>query len=221
MDWKHFYIGDSCLCWQLGGTIDKELSARVLSLYRGLKSLAETGEFALLDVVPAYQCVAVHFNPVNLDTADLMDRVHRLILELPKEAAAPGGKQHILPVAYSGPDLDRVARHCGLSVSEVIHRHESGTYQVAMIGFKPHFPYLIGLDPTLETPRLETPRTLVPAGAVAIGGAQTGVYPCDSPGGWNIIGKTDPARLITIAPGDVIRFESITRSEEIHDSGKL
>ena len=89
----------------------------------------------------------------------------------------------------------------------MIKRHTAVEYMVAMIGFRPHFPYLLGLDPSLVTPRLDTPRLKVPAGAVAIGAEQTGVYPEASPGGWNILGMTDPELLKAINPGDTIVFQ--------------
>jgi KipI family sensor histidine kinase inhibitor len=112
-----------------------------------------------------------------------------------------------------GPDLQRVADHAGLSTTDVIARHAVAEYTVAMLGFAPGFPYLLGLDAALATPRLATPRTRVPAGSVAIGGAQTGLYPQASPGGWNLIGRTDrvlfdPQRdpPALLAPGDRVRF---------------
>jgi inhibitor of KinA len=119
------------------------------------------------------------------------------------------GKDVILPVLYKGEDLARVADYCGLTEEDVIDRHSRGRYTVAMVGFKPYFPYLLGLDPKLETPRLDTPRVKIPAGAVAIGGAQTGVYPEESPGGWNLIGSTDPELLKQIEPGDTILMKRV------------
>jgi KipI family sensor histidine kinase inhibitor len=111
-------------------------------------------------------------------------------------------------VRYDGPDLGRVALTHGITEREVAERHAAAEYQVAMIGFRPHFPYLLGLDPALVTPRLATPRLKVPAGSVAIGGQQTGIYPVESPGGWNIIGRTDPVLLTPILPGDIVVFKA-------------
>jgi len=104
--------------------------------------------------------------------------------------------------------------HAGITEDEVVRRHASGDYTVAMLGFLPGFPYLLGLDPSIALPRRATPRTSVPAGSVGIGSAQTGIYPCASPGGWHLIGHT-PARLFDarlaqpalLAPGDRVRFE--------------
>ena len=111
-------------------------------------------------------------------------------------------------MVYDGEDLSRVADHTGLSVPEIIASHTRPEYTVAMIGFLPHFPYLIGLPDELATPRLESPRKRVPAGSVAIGGAQTGIYPRESPGGWNIVGTTNPADLKRLKPGDTVIFRN-------------
>src|SRR5690606_16896708 len=107
--------------------------------------------------------------------------------------ALPPGRRIEVPVCSGGeygPDLAGVAAHAGLSESAAIARHSAPDYVVAMIGFLPGFPYLLGLDPALSIPRLATPRPEVPAGAVGIGGAQTGIYPQPSPGGWRLVGRT-------------------------------
>jgi len=210
-DFRRYPLGDGCLCWQLGDSIDRQVSIRILFLYRHLKFLVESGGIQALDVVPAYHSLAVHFDPSKVHPDDIVLRVEAAIRDLPEEIDVVPGKPHVLMVVYVGPDLPRVADHCGLSLPEVISLHCNVAYHVAMIGFKPHFPYLLGLDPRLATPRLATPRTHVPAGSVAIGGAQTGIYPCDSPGGWNIIGAMDPEKLRSIEPGDVIRFQPVQK----------
>lgn len=112
-----------------------------------------------------------------------------------------------------GPDLQAVAQACGLSEDTVVALHASGSYVVAFIGFLPGFAYLDGLDGRLHLPRRAQPRTRVPAGSVAIAGAQSGVYPFDSPGGWHVIGRTaqrmfDPGRepAALVQPGDRVRF---------------
>jgi KipI family sensor histidine kinase inhibitor len=128
-----------------------------------------------------------------------------------------------IPVCYGGdfgPDLADIARHAKLDVAEAIARHAAREYRVAMLGFAPGFPYLLGLDPALHAPRRANPRTRVPAGSVAIGGAQTGIYPRELPGGWQIIGRTPLALFdagrespALLAPGQRVRFRAIDTDE--------
>src|SRR5690349_4938775 len=123
------------------------------------------------------------------------------------------GREVVVPVVYDGPDLDAVARHCGLEPDEVVRRHVASRWTMAFAGFAPGFAYLSGGDPRLEVPRLERPRPRVAAGSVAIAGPYSGVYPRESPGGWRLLGRTSvnlfdaqrdqPALL---ACGDRVRF---------------
>lgn len=204
-----FFIGDGCLCWPMGDRIDTEISAQVLRRYRSLKSDRELARLGVVDVVPAYNAVAVYFDTGGVDIERIRHRVEQLSGAEGSQHADPVGDAHRIPVVYDGEDLERVAAHSGLGVQEVIRIHAGGDYTVAMIGFQPHYPYLIGLDERLTTPRLESPRTRVPAGTVAIGGAQTGIYPSESPGGWNLIGRTRPELLTVLKPGDRIRFDAV------------
>jgi KipI family sensor histidine kinase inhibitor len=169
----------------------------------------------LLEYVPGYTRMLVEFAPGA--TPDLDTLLTRLNDRL--DAPIEPGPLREIPVVYDGPDLGRIVEHAGLSIAEVIERHTTPIYRVALIGFAPGFPYLDGLDPTLSTPRLDTPRARVEAGSVAIGGDHTGVYSVPGPGGWNLIGHTpvrlfDPARatpgheaaMCLLQPGDRVRF---------------
>lgn len=203
-------VGDSCLCWSLGSSIDPELSRIILSSYRILKKTVFQ-EKGVRDIVPSYTALALHFDPLCMDIGRIVRNIEKVLSEagMTNHEEEFGTEQsiiHRLNVMYDGPDLERVAELNGLSLRDVAELHKTPCYTVAMIGFVPHFPYLMGLDPRLATPRLEKPRTKVPAGSVAIGGAQTGVYPSVSPGGWNIIGTMDPEPLKNISPGDRILF---------------
>ena len=124
-------------------------------------------------------------------------------------------KEHVIPVIYDGEDLQRIAYLNNLETEKIISFHSQSSYTVAMIGFQPNFPYLIGLPELLETPRLESPRKKVPAGSVAIGGAQTGIYPSDSPGGWNLIGRMNPDKLKVLQPGDKVKFYEVKNEDQL------
>jgi inhibitor of KinA len=201
-----FRLNESCLLWTFGDTLSEQNVRTVLSVFQGLENAPELQALGITDIVPSYTSLAVHFQGSENRADDIRQAVEKIIsTATPTDNAS--GALHKLPTVYDGEDLEPSAAHCGLSVKEFIERHSTPIYPVAMIGFQPHFPYLFGLDPALAVPRLEKPRTNVPAGSVAIGGAQTGVYPSESPGGWNLIGRTDPFLLISIRPGDRVQFE--------------
>lgn len=208
--YRTYFLGDACLCWSLGNTIGRLTSLQVLFVYRRLKAAKELSGLGVRDLVPSYTALAVHADTLS-DWQNVRRVVDRYFASLPvtETELLERTVRHILPVSYRGEDLPRVAKLNGLAVEEVIGRHTAVEYMVAMIGFRPHFPYLLGLDQSLVTPRLGTPRLKVPAGAVAIGGEQTGVYPEESPGGWNILGMTDPELLKPINPGDTIVFQRL------------
>ncbi|MBI2380419.1 MAG: 5-oxoprolinase subunit PxpB [Gammaproteobacteria bacterium] len=203
---------------ELGTGIDPGLNARVHALAARLDHAGLPG---IADRVPAYASLCLHYDPLAWDYATLVERLRPL---LEAEAGAPcPGRELTVPVCYGGefgPDLAALATHCGLSESEVIARHSAGAYPVYFLGFAPGFPYLGGLDPALAMPRRAQPRPRVPAGSVAIGGAQTGIYPQATPGGWQLVGRTpwrlfDPARQppCRILPGDRLRFRAIGLEE--------
>ncbi|HEX7902090.1 MAG TPA: 5-oxoprolinase subunit PxpB [Planctomycetota bacterium] len=164
-------------------------------------------------VVPAFATVTVFYAPHEIRYADLLARVEAIPVGA---EPAPPAALVTLPVVYDGPDLPFLREHTGLTTEEIVRLHSEPTYRVRMIGFLPGFPYLSGLPPRLAAPRLPTPRRSVPAGSVGIGGAQTGVYPLDSPGGWRLIGRTsvklyDPAQEpgTLLKAGDLLRFQPV------------
>ena len=165
----------------------------------------------LRETVPAYDTVLVIGRP------GCGGQIDALAAELPSwslpDTSTLPGTEVTLEVSYAGPDLDDVCGLTGLTVPDVVARHTAPAYQVAFLGFSPGFPYLLGLDPALQVPRLDSPRTAVPQGSVGIGGAQTGVYPTATPGGWRLIGSTDavlfdPSRepVTLLRAGDTVRF---------------
>jgi KipI family sensor histidine kinase inhibitor len=159
----------------------------------------------VVDVVVARHDVAAYFDRPPAPTAAQI----RALATVPDDAVAVRDIE--LPATYDGPDLDDVARAAGLSVAQVCALHASATYTVETMGFSPGFAYLGGLPAALELPRRTTPRTRVPAGSLAIAGAQTAVYPFDSPGGWHLIGSVTSVRMFgpdgpLLELGDRVRF---------------
>ncbi|MGB7192346.1 MAG: 5-oxoprolinase subunit PxpB [Collimonas pratensis] len=166
------------------------------------------------DVVPGMNNLTILFDPLASDGLQLAEKLQAAWDS--DSISQKTGRKVDIPVVYggdSGPDLEEVARHTGLSPAEIVKRHTAAEYIVYFIGFQPGFPYLGGLDPKLATPRRSEPRLLVPAGSVGIGGSQTGIYPAASPGGWQLIGRSelqlfDPSASppTLLQPGDRVRF---------------
>lgn len=180
---------------------------------------------AVEDIVPAYASLVVLVDAERAAEEAVQREVQAWLqqaLDARTDADVIATRRLVeIPVHYGGsdgPDLDAVARSAGLDPATVIARHCAVDYRVGLLGFAPGFPYLIGLDPSIATPRRASPRTQVPAGSVGIGGAQTGIYPRQGPGGWQLIGRTDvrlfdPARdpPSLLAPGDRVRFVAVAR----------
>ncbi|MGH8091761.1 MAG: 5-oxoprolinase subunit PxpB [Rudaea sp.] len=213
-------LGDCAALIHCGEIIDAATNAWALAIARALEDARLPG---IVDIAPAYASVCLRYEPAAWIGADpaqppfdrVAERLRTLVDNAASDAAMDTGSIEIA-VTYggqSGPDLVDVAAHGGLTEEEVVARHSTAEYRVAMLGFTPGFPYLLGLDPSLRMPRRATPRTRVPAGSVAIGGAQTGVYPRETPGGWHLIGRTtaslfDPARdpPALLKPGMRVKF---------------
>jgi len=213
--------GEQGLVVEFGNAIDPAVNARV---HRLARALAARGLEGVIETVPTYRSLLVLFDPLALPRERLASEVEGLLaFPAGEEASGAGGNTVELPVLYGGefgPDLAFVARHNGLSAEEVIAIHSSCDYLVYMLGFTPGFPYLGGMSSRLAAPRLSSPRGKVPSGSVGIAGSQTGVYPVESPGGWQLIGRT-PLRLFDLeadrpfllAPGDVVRFRPVAEEE--------
>jgi KipI family sensor histidine kinase inhibitor len=206
--------GDSALLVEWEEVIDARVNARAVAVAQAIRGGAIPG---IRDVVPTYRSVAVFFNPLVVDVERLRSAVTR-VTEAPLEMHH--GRRVEIPVSYggeAGPDLGAVAAWAGLSEEEVAERHAVIDYRVFMLGFLPGFPYLGSVDERIAAPRRASPRLRVPAGSVGIAGRQTGIYPHDSPGGWQIVGRShvrvfdpsaSPAALL--APGDTVRFMART-----------
>lgn len=224
--WTLEPLGEDAVLLRLGSRIDARLNREVHALAARIVAVRPPW---LCDIVPAYAALALHVDPAHPLAGDrfALDLVEDWLAGLPGvDADAAGGTVAAMleiPVCYDpscAPDLDALAARAGLGRDEAVARHCAPDYTVAMIGFAPGFPYLLGLDPALATPRHATPRTRVPAGSVGIGGGQTGIYPAASPGGWQIVGRTptvlfDPHRASPslLQPGQRLRFVSISLAE--------
>lgn len=211
-------LAEDALLLRFGECIDIELNARVQAAAACLRR-----QLPHVECVPAYASLLLRFDPRHWSGGDghphqqLQLAVCAALDEADPAAGTP--REVVIPVCYGGeygPDLAEVAALCRLDPQTVIARHSSVNYRVAMLGFAPGFPYLLGLDPQLAVPRRSDPRQRVPAGSVAIGSSQTGIYPDVLPGGWQLIGRT-PLRLFDItaqapsllAAGDRVRFRVI------------
>jgi inhibitor of KinA len=208
-------LGDSAVTIAFGTERSGKLLKRI---HAAAHSLGAAKLPHVEDVVPAYLALTVFYNPLQTTYAEIAQRLLE-VCERPIRAAGEylEPRDHLIPVYYDGMDLDAVAAATGLSVAEVIERHSGRTYAVDLLGFVPGFAYLSELDVSLQIPRRGEPRPRVPAGSVAIAGAQTAVYPLDTPGGWHIIGRTttvmfDPAResAALLQAGDTVRFRRAT-----------
>lgn len=219
-------LGDSAVVATLGSGIDPGTLASVLACSEAIAAARGRG---IVDVVAAYSTVTVFYDPAQFapSAGGAYAQVCRFLESCgPRPGTrgrTPEARRVEIPVCYGGelgPDLGAVAERAGLGGADAAALHAGADYLVYAIGFTPGFPYLGGLPAPLHTPRRDTPRARVPAGSVGIGGAQTGVYPLASPGGWQIIGRTplalfrpaeNPAALLR--PGDLVRFRSITQAQ--------
>ena len=209
--------GDSAVILQLEAgmpqrrnEIDAEVNSRAIRIAEGVRQRRIRG---VRDVVPTFRSVAVFFDPLATDLTTIVEALEeRSDQRQPREA----GRVVEVPVVYggdAGPDLASIANDAGLTPEAVVARHASRAYRVFMLGFLPGFPYMAPVDEAIAAPRRPAPRARVPAGSVGIAGQQTGIYPRESPGGWQIIGRT-PLELFDVgktppallAPGDTVRF---------------
>jgi len=225
---KIYYLSEAAVTVEFG----QRITSNLLNAVNSLNILLYRQPFpGFHTTVPAYSTLTVFYDPVlviksDLPGADCFEKVSGYLNNLnPQQKAVKPAMRNIvtIPVCYGGgfgPDLAEVASLHQLSIAEVIKLHSAVTYKVYMIGFIPGFAYLGGMDERLSTPRKLTPRKSVPAGAVGVAGLQTGVYPLESPGGWQIIGQT-PVKLFDLTrrepsllkSGDTVIFKAIDIKE--------
>jgi KipI family sensor histidine kinase inhibitor len=208
-------MGDRGLLVELGDVISPDVNRRVQQLLLQLEQARLPG---VREYAPGYRSLLVVFDPLAVAPSALQARIADLAAGAPP-AGLPPAKLLTLPVFYGGdygPDLDWAADHLGITPAELIRLHTQTVYRVYMIGFTPGYPYMGELPAELAVPRRSTPRTRVPRGSVGIAQRQTGIYPVESPGGWQIIGWTplelfDPGRRLPslLEMGDRVKFEAV------------
>ena len=213
------HAGESCLFIEFADEIDRSANDTVTWLKNWLE---KQRRIKLRECLPTYRSLAVYFDPLTVSA----DRITEAAREALREytGGAEGERTVIsVPVCYGGefgPDIENVARNADISIDEVVARHTKNICHCYMIGFIPGFAYLGGMDESIATPRLDNPRQVIPGGSVGIAGRQTGIYPLDSPGGWQLIGRT-PLRLFTpeaehptlIQAGYGVKFVSVSEDE--------
>ena len=211
--------GDSALIVEFEERIDPAVNAKTIACAEAIQSAAISG---VRDIVPTYRSVAVYFDPLRTDTDALVERIaHDAEASVPAEHSSRAPIR--IPVCYGGdlcPDLAHVAASANQPEEEVVRLHSSAIYRVFMLGFVPGFAYLGLVDQRIAMPRHATPRVRVPVGSIGIAGVQTGIYPAETPGGWQLIGRTpvkpfDPARAdpFLMKAGDAVQFYTIDRAE--------
>lgn len=212
-------LGDSAVTIEFGDEIDPEINAQVVSFAQTVREQDWSG---ILDIVPTYRSLTIHFDPLQWNSPALTKELRMLPRPKPGQSESHG-VLHEIPVLYGGewgPDLEEVAIFAGLQPEEAVALHASIPYRVYMLGFSPGFPYLGLVPERLAMPRRATPRAKVPAGSVGIADRQTGIYPTATPGGWQLIGRTPIALYrkirtdpFLLKPGDRVRFKPIARDE--------
>ena len=221
-------LGDNALMLEVGDVIDEPTHRRVQEAWRALAAAPLPG---VIELVPAYTTVTMFYDPVlavqagapEAGIVDWLTAQAQERLEHPPKMEKAKPRTVEIPVCYGdefGPDLALVAKQAKLPPEEVVKRHAKPEYLVYLVGFAPGFPYLGGLPKELETPRHAKPRMVVPPGSVGIGGAQTGIYPLATPGGWNLIGRT-PVKIfrpadnppVLLRAGDRVKFKVIMPAE--------
>jgi inhibitor of KinA len=226
LSFEIYALGDRGLTVSFGNTIDPKVNETCIAFAEQLKALQLKG---IKDVIPAYTTVSVYYDPlvikllpgvISAQTA-LSNKIKTLLTDISK-AKQKNVRQLTVPVCYDlslAPDLQNIADAKNISVDDVIALHTSKTYRVYMLGFLPGFPYMGTVDEKIASPRKQQPVS-IKAGSVGIAGLQTGIYPLNSPGGWNIIGRTpiklfehNAGPLTYFQPGDEVRFESVSLTE--------
>ncbi len=216
---KYLIAGDRALVVEFGDKIEEQVNSKIRSL---TVAIEQEGIIGINETVPTYRSLMVIYDPMIIELDELIGAIKSIISRM-HELKLPDAKVIEIPTLYGGEygsDIEFVADHNKISIDEVIKIHTDVEYLIYMIGFTPGFPYLGGMSDKIEAPRLQNPRAKIPVGSVGIAGKQTGIYPIESPGGWQLIGRTpvklyDPYRKdpVLLNAGDYIKFVQIDENE--------
>lgn len=216
---KYLVAGDNAIQMEFGNEISKQINAKIRSTIDEIEKSKIEG---IIEMIPTYRSITITYDPCVVRYKNLVEKLKEF-----EKSENAGESETVriveIPTCYGGeygPDIKFISEHAGLSEEEVIDIHTGTDYLVYMLGFAPGFTYLGGLDERIATPRLSSPRLKIPAGSVGIAGTQTGTYPSDSPGGWQLLGRT-PLKLydkeseppVFINAGDYIRYIKISEEE--------
>lgn len=212
MNFEYLISGENSITLEVGNEISEDINQQVRMMTIAIEQSDIKG---VIELIPTYRSLKIDYDPCQIKynalveaIKTLQDNLSTLDIERPEVIE--------IPVLYKGPDLEYVSEHNNISKDEVIKIHSSQEYLIYMLGFTPGFPYLGGMSEKIATPRLEQPRAKIDAGSVGIAGCQTGIYPIESPGGWQLIGKT-PLKLFDnnrenpflLASGNYLKFVPI------------
>lgn len=213
-------VGDCAISIDFGQVIDPKINRQIRQVIEQIKVLQLDG---IIELVPTYCALLVQYDAMVYTYSDICRILDPILQESVTDSVIERVMIVEIPTVYGGefgPDLGFVASHNHISEDEVVSIHSGTDYLVYMLGFIPGFTYLGGMDPRIATPRLSSPRTLIPAGSVGIAGEQTGTYPSDSPGGWQIIGRTpvtmydmSKKQAALLQAGDYVRYVPINENE--------
>ena len=213
-------VGDCAISIDFGQVIDPKINRHIRQTIERIQELKLDG---ITELVPTYCALLIQYDAMLYSYSDICNLMEPLLEPSVTDDANERVTVIEIPTVYGGefgPDLGYVASHNNLSEDEVVSIHSGTDYLVYMLGFIPGFTYLGGMDPRIATPRLSSPRTLIPAGSVGIAGEQTGTYPSDSPGGWQIIGRTpvtmydmSKEQAALLSAGDYVRYVPIDEAE--------
>ncbi len=220
---RYLNCGDTAFSVEFGTTIAPEINARVMGLHARIAAERAAGRLAgVVETIPSMRALMVCYDPLAATRAELQPAIEALVSGGLDAAAA--SRTMAIPCCYDdpafAPDLGDVAQRTGLTTEDVIARHLASDFHVYVLGFMPGLAYIVGLAKDLELPRRSQPRVRVPRSSVGIAMNMTTIYPFDSPGGWNLLGRT-PLRMfdqrreqpVLLAPGDVVRFRRVSRAE--------